>query len=328
MVSSFAYARATSVDDAVTRLARAGARPCAGGTDLLGCLRDDIFQASVVVSLQGIERLGGIGGVTPSAAARPGTLRIGALATIAEIARHPDVRARYAALAEAAALVASPQLRNQGTLGGNLCQRPRCWFYRGGYPCARKGGETCFAMQGDNRYHCIFGGSTCLIVHPSDTAPALVALDAQVRIAGARGERTVAAGDFFVLPERDMTKENVLEAGEIVTEILLPAPPTRSTYRKARSRGAWDFALAGAAVALTMRDGIVRAARVVLSGVAPIPWRAAAAERALEGRRLDARTLERAAEAAVAGAQPLEHNGYKVPLARGVVEEALSSLSG
>ena len=328
MTSSFAYARATSVDDAVTRLARAGARACAGGTDLLGCLRDEVFEASVVVSLKGLDRLRGIGEATGSGAASPATLRIGALATIAQIAHHPDVRARYTALAEAAALVASPQLRNQGTLGGNLCQRPRCWFYRGGYPCARKGGETCFAMQGDNRYHCIFGGSTCLIVHPSDTAPALVALDAQVRIAGPRGERTVPAGDFFVLPERDMTKENVLETGEIVTEVLLPSPPTRSAYRKARGRGSWDFALAGGAVALTMRDGIVRTARVVLSGVAPIPWRAAGAERALEGRRLDARAIARAAEAAVAGAQPLEHNGYKVLLARGVVEEALSSLSG
>jgi xanthine dehydrogenase YagS FAD-binding subunit len=320
MLRSFAYARAATIEEAVARLARPGAKACAGGTDLLGCLRDEVFEAGTVVSLGALEALRGI-------REDGGELRIGAMTTMAEVARHRTVRERYRALAQAAASVASPQIRNQGTIGGNLCQRPRCWFYRGGYPCARKGGDACFAMQGDNRHHAIFGGSTCFIVHPSDTAPALVTLGARVRIAGPRGERHLPIGELFVLPERNPTAEHALEPGEILVEVTLPRIDARSTYRKVRARGAWDFALAGAAVALSGQGLRVDRASIVLSGVAPVPWRALAAERALAGARLDARTIRRAAAAAVEGAQPLEHNGYKVALVRGVVEEALSALA-
>jgi xanthine dehydrogenase YagS FAD-binding subunit len=251
------------------------------------------------------------------------------MTTLAEIARDDGLRRSYTALAEGAGAAASPQLRNQGTLGGNLCQRPRCWFYRGEYPCLRKGGDTCFAIEGDSRYHCILGGGPCFIVHPSDTSPALVALGAVARIVGPGGRgRTVPLEQFFVLPSQHVTKENVLEPGEIVVEVTLPAPPTRSTYRKARARRSWDFALAGAAVALTMADDRVTQARVVLSGVAPVPWRAKAAEAALNGRRLDAKAIRRAAEAAVEGADPMPDNRYKVALTRGVVEQALASVLG
>jgi len=323
MLPSFAYVKPTTLRDAVAALATPGARVHAGGTDLLGCLRDGVFGAEKVVSLGGLAELRG---VAPTA---EGGLRIGAMTTVAEIAAHPEIVKRYRALAEAALAVASPQLRNQGTLGGNLCQRPRCWYFRGDFRCARKGGETCFAVEGENRYHCLFGGETCFIVHPSDTAPALVALDALARLVGPAGSRAVPLEKFFVSPSTDFTRETVLEPGEVLTEVVVPPPPAggRSTYRKVRSRGVWDFALAGAAVSLGVEGGRVKHARVVLSGAAPIPWRVPAAERILVGQRLDATTARKAAEAAVAGAEPLSDNAYKVPLLRGVVEEALLSLA-
>lgn len=321
MLPAFAYVRPRTVNLAVNQLAQKGARAHAGGTDLLGCLRDHVFSVDRVVSLGGIEELRGIT-ATPD-----GGLRIGALATVAEVAGHETIKEKYAALTRAAAVVASPQLRNQGTIGGNICQRPRCWYFRGEYECARKGGGMCYAINGDNRYHAIFGGSGCYVVHPSDTAPALVALGASIRVQGPQGTRLVPADTFFVGPDKDVTRENVVAAGEIVTEILLPAPVAgaKSTYRKVRARGAWDFALAGAAVVVTVANGKVTSARIVLSGVAPIPWRVPAAERALVGQKLDSKTMSKAAEAAVTGAEPMEHNAYKVALVRGVVEEALEA---
>jgi xanthine dehydrogenase YagS FAD-binding subunit len=323
MLSQFAYKRATSVKEAVEAAGRPGARILAGGTDLLGCMRDEVFTASALVSLKGIKELKGIG-------ARPGGgLRIGALTTLAEIAENRQVASSYPVLAQAAAAAASPQLRNQGTIGGNLCQRPRCWYFRGDFPCLRKGGQTCFAVMGESEFHCIFGGGPCYIVHPSDTAPALVALDAKVSIAGPQGVRTIPLASFFVLPEVSAAKENVLTAGEVLTEILLdPARPgARSAYRKVRERGAFDFALAGAAVLVALAGGKVQTARVVLSGVAPVPWRSAEAEKALVGKPLDAAAAAAAAIAAVKDATPLPNNEFKTPLVRGVLEETLIRLS-
>ena len=324
MLRTFAYVRAGSLGDALKQLEGTGARVHAGGTDLLGCLRDGVFTADKVVSIGGLGDLRGI------AATADGGLRLGALTTVAEVAADPAIREKYTALAQAAAVVASPQLRNQGTIGGNLCQRPRCWYFRGDYACARKGGDLCYAMQGQNQYHAIFGGSVCWIVHPSDTAPALVALGAKARTAGPKGVRTIDLEKFFVLPEADVRRENVLEPGEVLTEVLLPPADAglKSSYRKVRARGSWDFAMAGIALALVMKGDKVDRARVVLSGVAPIPWRASGAEKAVIGQRLDGKTIARAADAAVAGAQPLEHNGYKVALVRGVVEEALGTIRG
>jgi xanthine dehydrogenase YagS FAD-binding subunit len=321
MLPNLAYVRATSLAHAIQQLNTPGSRFHAGGTDLLGCLRDGAMPVQRMVSLGRVEQLRGV------SATAEGGLRLGALTTIAEVAAHPVVKEKYTALARAAAVVASPQLRNQGTLGGNLCQRPRCWYFRGDYECARKGGDACFAMSGENQYHAIFGGNGCYIVHPSDTAPALVALTATATIAGPKGTRTVPLEKFFVGPAEDVTRETILEAGEILTEVVLPppAPSLKSTYRKVRARGSWDFALAGLALAITMREAKVESARAVFSGVAPIPWRSAGLEKVIVGQKLDARTIARAAEAAVAGAQPLEHNGYKVPLLRGLVEEVLGS---
>jgi xanthine dehydrogenase YagS FAD-binding subunit len=187
----------------------------------------------------------------------------------------------------------------------------------------------CYAVGGENQYHCIFGGGSCVIVHPSDTAPALIALDAKVRLIGPKGARVVPLEQFYVLPEKDATRETVLEPGEMVLGVLVPAAPAgqRSGYRKVRARGSWDFAMAGLAHAVTLKAGKIADARLVLSGVAPTPWRLPAVEKLLIGQRPDAKIIARAADAAVVGAKPLEHNGYKVPLVRGLVEEVLGGIS-
>lgn len=322
MLPTFSYVKPATIGQAIRELATPGARACAGGTDLLGCLRDRVLTASKLVSLNGLEELHGVREV-PN-----GGLRIGALTTLAEIASHAQVKARYQALAAAAAAAASPQLRNQGTIGGNLCQRPRCWYYRGDFHCARKGGDTCYAKEGENQLHAIFGGDVCVMVHPSDTAPALMALGASVRLIGPRGSRTVGLDAFFVLPSKDYTRETVVEPDELVADILLPAPPAgaSSTYRKVRSRGAWDFALVGAAVVVGVRGRKIEHARIVLSGVAPVPWRVEPAERELVGHELSDALIDRAAQRASTGATPLSANAYKVALVRGAVAEALSEV--
>jgi xanthine dehydrogenase YagS FAD-binding subunit len=323
MLKNFSYVRAASVDEAVEQLRTPGGRIHAGGTDLVGCLRDQVFDAERVVGIGRIEALRGV-------REQSGGLRIGALTRIAEVARHPVVAERYAALAKAASEVGTPQLRNQGTLGGNLCQKTRCAYYRGPFPCRRKGGAKCFAIEGNTEAHAIFGGGRCYMVHPSDTAPALTALNASVAVQGPRGARTIPLDRFFVLPEVDPTRENVLEQGELVTEVILPSPGSglRSSYRKVRARRAWDFALVGVALGLRKDSGgTVSEARVVFSGVAPAPWRSAATERVITGQRLTEDVVRRAAEAAVAEADPMPDNAYKVDLLRGVLAQELAALA-
>ena len=323
MVPSFSYIRARSLDEAVRYLSLDGARVHAGGTDLLGCLRERIFDVTTVVSIAGLEELRGIV-ATPA-----GGLRIGSLTTIAEVARNPVIRSKYQSLSMAASEVASPQLRNQGTIGGNLCQKPRCWYYRGEFHCLRKGGEQCYAVGGENPYHCIFGGEDCFIVHPSDTAPALVALQASVTIAGPNGQRTVAVESFHMPPSQDYTRETVLEPAEIVTEIVLPPPAEglRSSYRKVRARRAWDFALAGVALAIVFAGKQATDTRVVLSGAAPVPWRSTEAEKVVNGRQLDRDHAAKTAAAAVKNAEPMEQNEYKIPLFRGLIEQQLMAIA-
>ncbi len=323
MMPKFTYLRPSSLKSAIAAISALGSKIHAGGTDLLGCLRDGVFDVAQLVSLSDLSELRGI--MTRS----DGGVRIGALTTLSEIASSRLLNDRYAALAQGAASAASPQLRNQGTIGGNICQRPRCWYYRGDFHCLRKGGEKCFAYEGENEYHCIFGGNGCYIVHPSDTAPALVALNARVHVVGPRGARAIPLDHFFVLPAQDYTRETVLQTGEIVTEIILPpsSPAMRSSYSKMRARGSWDFGLAGVALALTMSESRVKSARVALSGVAPIPWRSPLTERALIGQQLNAVTAVKAAAAAIEGAEPLSQNGYKVQLVHGMVEEAVLGLA-
>jgi xanthine dehydrogenase YagS FAD-binding subunit len=281
-----------------------------------------VFAAGTVVSLTGLAHLRGIE-KTPA-----GGLRIGALATVAEVAHHRQIKEQYGALAQAASEVASPQLRNQGTLGGNLCQKPRCWYYRGEFHCLRKGGDQCFAVGGENAYHCLFGGENCYMVHPSDTAPALAALEAKVHLEGSKGRRTVPVDGFYMIPEMDPSRETVLAPGEMVTHVELPAAARglRSSYRKVRARRSWDFALAGVALALVFDGDRVARARVFLSGAAPIPWRSREVEEVITGRKLEPHLIRKAADAAVRKARPMEQNGYKIPLFKAVIEEQLQAL--
>jgi CO/xanthine dehydrogenase FAD-binding subunit len=223
MFPNFDYVRPKSLQAAITHLSDEGAVVHAGGTDLLGCLREHIFAVKKVVSISAVRELHGI------AEGTGGTLRIGALTTLRTVAEHPLVYRRFSGLAQAASEVASPQLRNQGTIGGNICQKPRCWYYRGDFNCLRKGGGTCFAVDGENQFHCIFGGGgTCFMVHPSDTAPCLVALNATARVAGPSGVRDVPLERFHVLPEVDVRRETVLEPREIVAEIRIPPTGRRN----------------------------------------------------------------------------------------------------
>jgi xanthine dehydrogenase YagS FAD-binding subunit len=323
MLPKFSFVRPASLREALALLDNDGTRIHGGGTDLIGCLRDGVFSAEALVSLGAIGELGGI------AASADGGLRIGAMTTIAEVADNQAVGASYGALADAAKVVASPQLRNQGTIAGNLCQKPRCWYYRGDFDCLRKGGEICYAYQGENQFHCIFGGDMCYIVHPSDTAPALAALGAVCRVSSPSASRSVAVENLHVPPSEDPQRETVLDDDEIITEIVLPKPSAglRSSYRKVRMRASWDFAIAGVALALVFDGDTVTSARVFLSGAAPVPWRSAPVEAAITGRVLDAATIAAAAEAAVEGAEPLSGNGYKIDLFKGLVAEQLGAIA-
>ncbi len=319
MINNFAYVKAGSVAEAIKALEAKDSRLLAGGTDLLGCMRDEILQVKKVVSISGLKELKGIS-IKPD-----GGVKIGALTTIAEVAADKTLASKYAVLAQAAAEVASPQLRNQGTIGGNLCQRPRCWYFRGDFHCAKKGGETCYSVDGENQYHAILGAAPCFAVHPSDAAVALVALQAQLVIAGPAGSKTVRIENFFVGPDKSVEKENVLLPGEILTEIHLPPAGSqmRSSYRKLRARRAWDFALTSVGTVLRMENEKVGSVRIVLGGVAPYPWRARAAEKLLIGKKPDAAVAAAAGVAAVEGANPMRDNAYKVEMVKGAVEESI-----
>jgi len=319
MFAPFSYARPETIDEALKLLPVANTSLYSGGTDLLTCMREQLFPVDRVVSLSGVAGLSGI-----EEAGK--TLRIGAMTTLAELADSQLLRERYPALAQAAASAASPQIRNQGTIGGNVCQNSRCWYYRGEFHCIRKGGPECYAYSGDNRYHCIFGGANCFMVHPSDPLPALAALGAGIVVLGPEGERRIEAEDFAMPPSEDPTAATRLGSQEVVTAVELPgwAAGTYSAYRKVRARRSWDFSLAGMATVIETQGGAVHRVRVVFSGVAPVPWRSKAVEKVVVENGLDPASIEKAAEAAVADAKPLEHNAYKVQLLQGVIREELA----
>ena len=292
-----------------------------GGSDLLGMVKERLIQPDVLVNLKAMR---GMDQVT----AKSGELEIGGLITLNAVSRHNLIRKQYQALAEAAENVGTPQIRNVGTLAGNVCQRPWCWYLRNGFACFKNGGQTCFSATGENQLHAIFGGGPSYIVHPSDTAPALVALDAKFRVAGPSGERVVPASDFFILPRVDFKRENVLNEDELLVAVHLPAPgpATRSTYHKVLDREAWTHAVISVAIVLEMEQQVCRGARVVLGGVAPIPWRLPKVEGLLTGQHITAELATAAGDAAVEGARPLSKNGYKVGLTRAVVKRTLLSL--
>jgi len=326
-VKSFANANARDMRHAATLLreGRAGGRRSAvagGGSDLLGLVKEHIISPDTIVNLKTIKGLDGV----EAAADR---LRIGGLITLDALSRHPVIRERCRVLAGAAGSVGTPQIRNVGTLAGNICQRPWCWYFRNGFPCLKNGGTTCFSAAGENEFHAIFGGGPSYIVHPSDTAPALVALDATFRIAGSDGERTLRASEFFALPTVDVARENVLKDGEVLTAIVLPAPMqnARSTYRKVMDREVWTHAIVSAAVVLQIDNDICRSARIVLGGVAPIPWRLEAVEQMLVGQKITPELAANAGVKAIEGARPLQKNRYKVPMTQALVARTIQNLA-
>jgi xanthine dehydrogenase YagS FAD-binding subunit len=316
----------TTVEQAVQALGDGVSLALAGGMDLIPTLHDNLVAPERVVNLK---TLAGFRHVHEG----DDELHIGALATLAEIASNEMIRNRYAALAQAAETVGSPQIRNRGTIGGNLCQRPRCWYFRNeDYHCLKKGGDRCFAAaeNADNQFHAILGGGPCHIVHPSNTGAALMALDASVVIAGANGAtRTSTLEKFFLLPRTRLHGENILQPEEIVTEIVVPKPKrgARSAFAETSDKSAFDWAISGAAAMLVLDGNRVTSARIVLHAVAPIPWRARDAENALIGKPLSDDAISEAAEAALSGAQPLAKNAYKVPQTKTMVRRVLHAIA-
>ncbi|MCH7531863.1 MAG: FAD binding domain-containing protein [Gemmatimonadetes bacterium] len=333
-MKAFANQNARSLEEAVTlaRQALEGGQSvsfAAGGTDLLQLMKDRVVNRpgsdlpDVLVNLKTVDGLDqvtsrGQDGVT-----------VGGMITLDALSGHALVRDQFSVLAEAAESVATPQIRKAGTLAGNVCQRPWCWYYRNGFTCYKAGGSVCFSVRGENQLHAIFGGGPSFIVHPSDVAPALVALDASFRIVGPEGERTLSGADFFVLPRQDAEHENVLGDDEVLASVELPAPGAgvRSTFHKVMDREAWTHALVSAAVVLEMDGDVCQGARIVLGGVAPIPWRVPEAERLLAGSRVTPELAREVGTAAVAGARAMSKNAYKLPLTRQVVEQTVLSLA-
>jgi len=326
-VRNFEFVNAATTEHAIELLGtdRGRAQILAGGTDLLDELKEGLIAPERLVNLKANSALKYL-----RASAADG-LKIGALTTLSELEAHAAVRERYPMLAAAVRVIASPQIRNMATVGGNLCQRPRCWYYRNdALDCARKGGPICYAVSGENQYHAILGGHLCFIVHPSDLAPALIAHDAKITYAGPGGRKTVPLAEFFLGPEKDITRETVLEPNEVVEEISAPTPAAnaRGVYLKVRERSTWDFSTLSVAALVEMDGGVCRRARLVLGAVAPVPWPAPEADKVLTGARITPAVARQAAEAALRGARPMSHNAYKIPLAKNLVRRAILQATG
>lgn len=323
MMRSFELFQPTELDGALALLREhdEDAWVLSGGMDTFDWLKDRAKRPPVVIDVGAIEELRGVRETAD------GGLEIGAATTLTEVIEHPEVSRRYPLLATAAGRVATPQIRNQGTLGGNVAQDTRCWYYRSGWPCYRAGGNVCYANTPTsiNREHCIFEGDRCVAVSPSDTAPALVALDATMVIRSHRGEREVPAADFFLDPGTDIRRMTALRPREILVAIRLPTAWAGKPhyFEKVADRKSWDFALASVASALDVSDGVVRDARLVVGGVAARPLRLRAAEQSLIGRSIDNASVERTAALAIEGARPLRYNAYKVVLTRNLVKRAI-----
>jgi xanthine dehydrogenase YagS FAD-binding subunit len=322
VIPAFELFQPASVEDALSLQARHGAKAwvLAGGLDSFDWFKDRIKRPEVVIDLSQIRELRGI-------RADANGLEIGAMTTLSEVVRHPVVREKYGILPDAAEAAASPQIRNQGTIGGNVSQDARCWYYRGGWPCYRAGGNICYAdtPTGLNREHAILDANRCVAVNPSDTAPALIALDAKFVIRGPKGERVVNAEDYFIGPGVDITRMTVLKPGDLLTSIRIPSTWAGSQFyfEKARDRKVWDFALVNVAAAITTSGNTIQAIRLVVNGVAAHPVRLAKVEAAVQGKPRNEETAKMAGELAIQGAEPLQYNGYKVPLMRNLVMRAI-----
>ncbi len=321
-MKAFAYRVATNEENA-TKLLGEKALPLAGGTSLLNLMKNYVVQPDTVVS---ITRIPGYDKIEPAA----GSVKIGANVRLADIASSADIQKGYPALAQAALNVASPQIRNMGTIGGNLCQRPSCWYFtQEAFDCLKRGGTTCPAKEGENEYHAIFGNDgPCVMAHPSSLAPSLVALGARVRIAGPAGAKEVPIEELFVTPKTAAQRETILAPNELVTHVILGAPSPLSATYEVRPKEANDWPLSIASVALKVEGGLCTEARICLGAVAPVPWRPQAAETALKGKAISQESARAAADAAVAGATPLSQNAYKVKTAHAAVRRAILLAAG
>lgn len=323
-MNSFTFVDCTTVKEALGQLDQ-GAKIKAGGIDLLDLMKERIVSPPKLVNILNIEELQGI------EITREG-LHLGPLVTLAEIAAHPGIQERYSALSDAAGHAATPQVRNMATLGGNIMQRPRCWYFRSSdFDCRKKGtSDVCHALQGENQYHAIVNNQTCAMVHPSSTAVPLLAMEARVELTSKRGRRTVEMRNFYVPPERSLTQETAVEQGEIITAIFVPAPKkgTRSAYQKYGEKESFDWPLADAGVVLGMDGRLCYEAAIVLGVAAPTPMRATAAEAVLRGKVIDEATARAAGAAAVKGATPLSQNGYKIQLFQTAVYRTILLAAG
>jgi len=321
-MSLFSYAKPRALGEAL-KLLKNGTAAIAGGTDLIGLIRNGLATPSALVDLTGIEGLRGW------SREKGKGLRIGALTPLSELETSPQLRKLAPIIVESLRDAATPQLRNMGTVGGNLLQRNRCWYFRDeAVPCWLKGGTRCFAAEGENRYHAIIGAAECVMVAPSDLAPALIALDAEVELVSSLGRRSVKLANFYITPSGRQRKEHAIRKGELITSVRVPesAIERRGTFLKSMDRKAWSFALVSVAASAKITGGKAHDVRVVLGGVAPSPWLVPAAHKQLEGSALDDNSCLAAADLILAGAEPLRDNGYKVTLARELIRRALRSL--
>src|SRR5580700_11386027 len=295
----------------------------AGGLDSFDWLKDRIKKPKVLVDLSGIDQLKGVRTTSDG-------IEIGAMTTLTEVVTHPVIREKYRLLAEGAELAASPQIRNQGTIGGNVSQDARCWYYRAGWPCYRAGGNICYADTpgGRNREHAILHAERCVAVNPSDTAPALIALDAKFVIRGSKGERVVDAEDYFIGPDIDITSLHILKPGELLTAVRIPSSwaSMQFYFEKVRDRNVWDFALLNVASAMKVSNGSIERVRIAVNGAAARPLRLKLVEDAVRGKPANAATGEMAGKLAVEGAVPLQFNAYKIPLMRNLVKRAIGGV--
>ena len=323
-MKAFAYVNAAGEKEAIAALGSERGRflPLAGGMDLLGLMKDHIAQPERVINVKNLDRT--------VRRRQDGGLSIGAAVTLTELVAHAEAAKMYPALVQAAAEVGTPQIRNAGTVGGNLNQRPRCWYFRNEeFNCLKKGGSRCFAVDGENEYHAILGGGPCHIVHPSSLAVPAVALNARFRVVGPAGEREVAAAEYYQLPDRNLFGETVLAPNELLTHVLLPPPGgARSATYEVRFKQSHDWPLAMASVVLSMEGQTVRGARIVMGAVAPVPWRSEPAEAALAGKPISEEAAMAAADAALTGVKPITQNAYKVQIARTAVKRAILKAAG
>ena len=322
VIPAFELFQPTSVDDALALQTRYGAKAwvLAGGLDSFDWFKDRIKRPEVVVDLSQVKELRGVRQAGDG-------LEIGAMTTLTDVVRHPTIREKFSILPDAAEAAASPQIRNQGTIGGNVSQDARCWYYRGGWPCYRAGGNICYAdtPTGLNREHAILDADRCVAVNPSDTAPALIALDAKFVVRTPKGERVVDAENYFIGPATDITKMTILQPGDLLTSIRIPSTWAGSQFyfEKVRDRAVWDFALVNVAAAMVMSGGTIQRIRLAVNGVAAHPVRLTAVEAAVVGKPRNEETAELAGQLAIRGVEPLAYNGYKVPLLRNLVKRAI-----